>query len=80
LSHACSLDDDGDAPRGALANLAGPFELTGAGTAFSFIPIAIAVLADVRQYESGLASGLMNTSIQLGAAPGIAIASGVAAS
>ncbi len=63
-----------------LANLAGPFVLAGAGTAFSFIPISIAVLAGVRQHQAGLASGLMNTSIQLGAAFGIAIASSVAAS
>jgi EmrB/QacA subfamily drug resistance transporter len=63
-----------------LANLAGPFALAGAGTAFSFIPISIAVLAGVRQHQAGLASGLMNTSIQLGAALGIAIASSVAAS
>jgi MFS family permease len=63
-----------------LENLAGPFVLAGAGTAFSFIPISIAVLAGVRQHQAGLASGLMNTSIQLGAALGIAIASSVAAS
>ncbi|HTU78359.1 MAG TPA: MFS transporter [Solirubrobacteraceae bacterium] len=63
-----------------LANLAGPFALAGAGTAFSFIPISIAVLAGVRQHHAGLASGLMNTSIQLGAALGIALASSVAAS
>jgi MFS family permease len=63
-----------------LTNLAGPFALAGAGTAFSFIPISIAVLAGVRQHQAGLASGLMNTSIQLGAALGIAIASSVAAS
>jgi MFS family permease len=63
-----------------LANLAGPFALAGAGTAFSFIPISIAVLAGVRQHQAGLASGLMSTSIQLGAALGIAIASSVAAS
>jgi MFS family permease len=62
-----------------LANLAGPFILAGAGTAFSFIPTSIAVLAGVRQHQAGIASGLMNTSIQLGAAFGIAIASSVAA-
>ncbi|HTZ65217.1 MAG TPA: MFS transporter [Solirubrobacteraceae bacterium] len=63
-----------------LANLAGPFALAGIGTAFSFIPISIAVLSGVRQHQAGLASGLMNTSIQLGSAFGIAIASSVAAS
>lgn len=62
-----------------LPNLAGPFALAGTGTAFSFIPISIAVLADVRDHQAGLASGLMNSSIQLGSAVGIAIASSVAA-
>jgi EmrB/QacA subfamily drug resistance transporter len=44
-----------------LANLAGPFVLAGAGTAFSFIPISIAALSGVKQHQTGLASGLMNT-------------------
>ncbi len=63
-----------------LANLAGPFVVAGAGTAFSFIPISIAALAGVEEHRAGLASGLLNTSTQLGAAIGIAIASSVAAS
>jgi MFS family permease len=63
-----------------LANLAGPFVLAGSGTAFSFIPISIAALTGVKQHQTGLASGLMNTSMQLGTALGIAIASSVAVS
>jgi EmrB/QacA subfamily drug resistance transporter len=62
-----------------LANLAGPLAVAGAGTAFSFIPISIAALAGVSEEQSGLASGLLNTSQQLGGAIGIAIASSVAA-
>ncbi|HUA05010.1 MAG TPA: MFS transporter [Solirubrobacteraceae bacterium] len=61
-------------------NLAGPMVVAGAGTAFSFIPISIAALAGVKQHQAGLASGLLNTSQQLGGAIGIAIASSVAAS
>ena len=60
-------------------SLAGPFFITGAGTAFSFIPISIAGLAGVAEREAGLASGLLNTSQQLGGAIGVAIASTVAA-
>ena len=45
-----------------LANLAGPFVLAGAGTAFSFIPISVAALQGVAEKQSGLASGLLNTS------------------
>jgi EmrB/QacA subfamily drug resistance transporter len=63
-----------------LANLAGPMVIAGAGTAFAFIPISIAALAGVQEHQAGLASGLLNTSQQLGGAIGIAIASSVAAS
>jgi EmrB/QacA subfamily drug resistance transporter len=62
-----------------LANLAGPMVVAGAGTAFAFIPISIAALAGVMEHQAGLASGLLNTSQQLGGAIGIAIASSVAA-
>ena len=63
-----------------LANLAGPLVIVGAGTAFAFIPISIAALAGVEEHRAGLASGLLNTSQQIGGAIGIAIASSVAAS
>jgi EmrB/QacA subfamily drug resistance transporter len=59
--------------------LAGPFFIAGAGTAFAFIPISIAGLTGVAGWEAGLASGLLNTSQQLGGAIGVAIASTVAA-
>jgi MFS family permease len=63
-----------------VGNLLGPFMVAGAGTAFAFIPISIAALAGVEEHQAGLASGLLNTSQQLGGAIGIAIASSVAAS
>jgi EmrB/QacA subfamily drug resistance transporter len=59
--------------------LAGPFFVTGAGTAFAFIPVSIGGLTGVAGPEAGLASGLLNTSQQLGGALGVAIASTVAA-
>ncbi len=61
-----------------LANLAGPMVIAGAGTAFAFVPISIAALAGVAEDQAGLASGLLNTSRQLGGAIGIAMASSVA--
>jgi MFS family permease len=61
------------------ADLAGPFLITGVGTAFAFIPVSIAALAGVAANEAGLASGLINTSQQLGGAIGVAIASTIAA-
>jgi MFS family permease len=62
------------------ADLAGPFFVVGAGTAFSFIPVTIGGLAGVAEREAGLASGLINTTQQLGGALGVAIASTVATS
>jgi EmrB/QacA subfamily drug resistance transporter len=59
--------------------LAGPFFVAGAGTAFGFIPVSIAGLTGVTERDSGLASGLLNTSQQLGGAIGVAVASTVAA-
>jgi EmrB/QacA subfamily drug resistance transporter len=61
-------------------DLAGPFFVAGAGTAFAFIPISIAGLAGVAERDAGLASGLLNTAQQLGGAIGVAITSTVAAS
>jgi EmrB/QacA subfamily drug resistance transporter len=61
------------------AHLAGPFVIVGVGTAFAFIPVSIAALAGVAEHEAGLASGLLNTSQQLGGAIGVAIASTIAA-
>jgi EmrB/QacA subfamily drug resistance transporter len=58
--------------------LAGPFFLTGAVT-WVFIPVSIGALAGVGERDAGVASGLIDTSQQLGGAIGIAIASSVAA-
>jgi EmrB/QacA subfamily drug resistance transporter len=61
-------------------DLAGPFFISGVGTAFAFIPVSIGALAGVREHDAGVASGLLNTSQQLGGAIGVAVASSVAAS
>ena len=59
----------------SCANLAGPMGVSGAGTAFSFIPISDRrARRGARKARAGLASGLLNTSEQLGGAIGIAIA------
>jgi len=60
------------------ANLAGPLFLAG-GTAFAFIPVTIGALAGVTDRDAGTASGLLNTSQQIGGAIGVAVASTIAA-
>ena len=54
--------------------------LVGFGLALSFIPVSIAALAGVGPRDAGLASGLLNTSQQVGGAIGVAVASSVAVS
>jgi EmrB/QacA subfamily drug resistance transporter len=56
------------------------FLLIAAGLGFSFVPISIAALAGVQPAEAGLASGLFNTSQQVGGALGIAALSAIATS
>jgi EmrB/QacA subfamily drug resistance transporter len=56
-----------------------PFVLGGAGMALSFVPVTIASLAGVAQSEAGVASGLVNTSRQIGGAIGIAAVTAIAA-
>jgi EmrB/QacA subfamily drug resistance transporter len=60
-------------------DLAGPFFITGMGTAFGFIPVSIGALAGVVERDAGVASGLLNTSQQLGGAIGVAVASSIMA-
>ena len=54
------------------------FLLVGLGLGFSFVPISIAALAGIQPAEAGLASGLLNTSQQIGGALGIAALSTIA--
>jgi EmrB/QacA subfamily drug resistance transporter len=54
------------------------FLLIAVGLGFSFVPISIAALAGVQASEAGLASGLFNTSQQIGGALGIAALSAIA--
>jgi EmrB/QacA subfamily drug resistance transporter len=56
------------------------FLIIGVGIGFSFVPISIAALAGVKASEAGLASGLINTSQQIGGALGIAVLSSIATS
>jgi MFS family permease len=61
-----------------LGDLLPGFLLIAVGIGFSFVPISIAALAGVQDAEAGLASGLINTSQQIGGALGIAALSTIA--
>src|SRR6266542_2600627 len=63
-----------------LGDLLPGFLLIAVGIGFSFVPISIAALAGVEAAEAGLASGLINTSQQIGGALGIAALSTIATS
>ena len=62
------------------ADLLPGFLIVALGMALCFVPISIAALAGVKEAEAGLASGLINTSQQIGGAVGIALLSAIAIS
>jgi EmrB/QacA subfamily drug resistance transporter len=56
----------------------GPSILAGIGLGFAFVPVTIAAVSGVASAEAGLASGLINTTQQIGGALGLAILASVA--
>jgi EmrB/QacA subfamily drug resistance transporter len=54
--------------------------VAGPGIGLAFVTATVAALAGVAEHEAGLASGLSNTALQIGAALGVAIVSTVAVS
>jgi EmrB/QacA subfamily drug resistance transporter len=61
-----------------VSDLLPGFILIGIGLGFSFVPVSIAALAGVTGRDAGLASGLINTSQQIGGALGLAILTTIA--
>jgi hypothetical protein len=47
--------------------------LLGAGAGIAFNPVLLAAMGDVEPHESGLASGVVNTSFMMGGALGLAV-------
>src|SRR5438046_6330631 len=54
--------------------------LLGIGAGMAFNPVLLAAMSDVEPSESGLASGLVNTSFMMGGALGLAVLASIAAS
>ena len=63
-----------------LPDLLGPMVIAAVGLGFAFVPVTIGAMTGVSQDESGLASGLINTSQQVGGALGLAVLGSIASS
>jgi EmrB/QacA subfamily drug resistance transporter len=63
---------------GFLTDILGPSELAAVGLGLAFVTSTIAAVSGVEASEAGLASGLINTSQQVGGALGLAILATVA--
>jgi len=63
---------------GYASDVLAPALLCSAGIGFSFVPVTIAATAGVHRAEAGLASGLVNTSRQMGGSIGLALLATVA--
>ena len=61
-----------------LADILGPSLLAAVGLGFAFVPVTIAAVSGVEDREQGLASGLINTSQQVGGALGLAVLAAIA--
>jgi EmrB/QacA subfamily drug resistance transporter len=56
-----------------LADVLGPSLITALGIGLAFVPVTIAATSGVARAEAGLASGLVNTSRQVGGSLGLAV-------
>ncbi|HEX4307646.1 MAG TPA: DHA2 family efflux MFS transporter permease subunit [Solirubrobacterales bacterium] len=61
-----------------LKDILGPSVIAALGLGFAFVPVTIAAVSGIADREQGLASGLINTSQQVGGALGLAILAAVA--
>jgi EmrB/QacA subfamily drug resistance transporter len=63
---------------GYVSDILGPSLLAAVGLGFAFVTTTIAAVSGIREQESGLASGLINTSQQIGGALGLAVLATIA--
>ena len=61
-----------------LADILFPSLIAAVGLGFAFVPMTIGAVSGVEPHEAGLASGLINTSQQVGGALGLAILASIA--
>ncbi len=66
-------------PNGSyLGDILGPSLVSAFGLGFAFVSMTVAAVAGVEPHEAGLASGLINTSQQVGGALGLAVLAAIA--
>jgi MFS family permease len=61
-----------------LKHVIAPMILVAFGLGFAFVPVTIAAVSGISEDDSGLASGLINTSQQIGGALGLAVLATIA--
>jgi EmrB/QacA subfamily drug resistance transporter len=61
-----------------LSNILGPSLLAAIGLGLAFVSVTLAAVSGIRESDSGLASGLINTAQQVGGALGLAVLATVA--
>ena len=63
-----------------VSDILGPSLLAAVGLGFAFVTTTIAAVSGVAEHEAGLASGLINTTQQIGGALGLAVLSAISIS
>jgi EmrB/QacA subfamily drug resistance transporter len=63
---------------GYVSDILFPSLLAAVGLGFAFVPMTVAAVSGVEAHEAGLASGLINTSQQIGGALGLALLATIA--
>jgi EmrB/QacA subfamily drug resistance transporter len=76
---ACALETRLPVHGHYFADVFPPLVLSGIGLALSFVPVTIAALSGVEPVDAGVASGLVNTTRQIGGSLGLAAVTTIAA-
>jgi len=79
LTLKTTITNKQDRSDGSWSTLFWPELLAGAGFGLSFVPMTLGATTGIPAHQAGLASGLLNTTRQMGGAIGLAATAAVAA-